>query len=349
MANKVIISLEGVSSAITQDYENIKRNIIQCVRGFGVEPVEHRNTMEGFKKLRDEFNDPDTLVITTDSLPYHLCDDSPLIVISRSVQWMQSSPKPNCIGRLTQEMIAQGWEELALMIANNQPMRQFHDHNAAHTFITYEDHKPNQTDTLFRYSMASASWAKLVDVDYHVKLIGYENGPTLPFVSEILRAGMSQCSHPDDIVVFVNRDISLVPESIGILRSFMDSRNIDECYSHRVDKEFKNLLNFKDIKNDKPDWGIDFFAFRKDSAVARHLCDVPLYIGRSGWDLYWASKVKIRMPYNICYHFPHNSDWKSGSEITEKQNAHNYNQIWALMPEIMHYDKVGFSGLGPIS
>lgn len=348
MFNKVLITLDGVSSAITQDYENIKRNILQGCRLLGIEPVEYKNDMTGFAKLRDDINNPDTLLITTDSLPYHLCDNAPVIVISRSIQWAQSSPKPNCIGRLTHEIIERGYDELVGMMARNKPMRQFHDHKAARTFLVFNDHAARDSKTLMRYSLASASWAKLSELDYHVELISFEDNG-LPFVSTLLKTGLQQCSHPDDIVIVTNRDICLVPESVGILRAFMDSRNIDECYSHRVDKKFENNLLFKDIRDDKPDWGIDFFAFRPSSVVAKHLCEVPLYIGRSGWDLYWASKVKIRIPLNICYHYPHESDWKLDNPTIEKQNAHNYNQIWALMPEISMYDRIGFVGLGPIS
>jgi hypothetical protein len=348
MASKVIISLDGVSSAITADYENIKRNIFQGCRMLGLEPIEYENKMDGFSKLREDVNDPDTLLITTDSLPYHLCDNAPVIVISRSLQWAQSSPKSNCIGRLTHEMIERGCDELVGMIARNRPMRQFHDHGAAKTFLVFNDHPARDSETLLRYSMAAASWAKLGEVDYHLELVSFEE-KGLPFVSSILQSGKAHCTHPYDIVLFINRDICLCLESIGILRSFMDSRNIDECYSHRVDRVFENNLSFKEIRNDKPDWGIDLFAFRPSSSVAKHLCEVPLYIGRSGWDLYWASKVKIRLPYNISYHHPHISDWKLEDETIKKQNAHNYEVIWAFMPEIKKYDKVGFAGLGPIS
>lgn len=348
MASKAVIYLDGVSSAIIQEHENIKRNILQGCRMLGLETVEYENTMEGFAKLRDDFNQPDTLYIVADSLPYHLCDNAPVILISRSIQWAQSSPKANCIGRLTMEMIERGYDELVGMIARNKPMRQFHDHLAARTIFVYNEYPTRDSGAMYRESMAAASWAKLHDIDYHFEINAYEDDK-LPFVSEILQAGMSRCSHPDDIVVFTNRDICLVPESVGILRAFMDSRDIEACYAHRVDIRYEKHLDFKELRDENPDWGIDFFAFRAGSQIAAHLCEVPLFIGRSGWDLYWASKVQIRLPYNICYHYPHESDWKSGNPVVEQQNAHNYDVIWALMPEIMRYDKTSFVGLGPTS
>jgi len=347
--SKAIVYLDGVSSGIYEPmYANIKRNIIQGCRAMGLNVVEYQSKMDGFKQLEIDMNQPDTVLITNDSLPYHLCNQSPVIVISRSIQWAQSTPKPNCIGRLTQEMIDNDYSELVAMIGRNKPMRQFHNHKEANTILAYSDYTPNDISVLGRHAMATASWAKLNSVDYHVLFCPLQS-EGLPFVGDVLKNAILECRHPDDIVIVLNKDICLVPESVGILRAFMDSRNIDECYSHRVDVEFKNHLNFVDLKMDAHIWGIDFFAFRPSSKVIKKLIRTPLYIGRTDWDNYWASIVKNRLPYNISYHYPHISDWKLEDGVIGEQNRHNQTKIMEAMPELMFYDKIGFVGFGPIS
>jgi len=346
---KAVIFLDGVSSGIfSSSYLMIKRNIIQGCRAMGLEVIEYQNQRDGFEKMQEAMNQADTLYIVNDSLSYHFCDTAPVIVISRSVQWAQSSPKPNCIGRLTQEAIEQDYSELVAIIGRNTSMRQFHNHFAAKTYILYSDYQTPDIDTTGRNAMALASWVKLSKMDYDVHLLPYTS-EGLPFVSDILKEGMSECSHPDDLIIFLNRDICLTVESVGIIRSFMDSRNINECYAHRVDVEFDSHLKFRDLSGQKHNWGIDLFAFRPESKVVDPLCGVPLYIGRTDWDNYWSAIVKNRLPYNVCYHAPHPELWKTDDEIIAKQNRHNQTKIMGVMPDLKFYDKVGFSGLGPIS
>jgi len=341
---KAIIYLDGVSSAII-DLAPIRKNIYDCLRCLNIPFEEYQNTQEGFKKLQEDFNDEKCLYIVCDSLVYHLCDKSAVIIISRSTAWMQSTPKKNCIGRLTQEQIAQDWSELAGIIHRKTPMRQFHNHKAANTFLVYSEYNPKCTNELYRNSMAMSSWCALIANDYHVELIGITDDK-LPFVGNMLKTGMEISSHPDDLIVILNRDICLVPESIGIVRAFMDSRNINHCYSHRVDVEYTSHLNFKQIKGMPFNWGIDFFVFRPSSEVINQLIATQLYIGRTDWDNYWASLVKNRLPYNICYHFPHNGEWRNN---LDSKNTDNQKEIWDAMPEVMMYDEIGFRGLGPLS
>jgi len=341
---KAVVYLDGVSSLI-KDLISVRKNIYDCLTALGIPYEIYENQEQGFIQLRNDFNRPDTLYIVCDSLVYHLCDSSPVIIISRSISWAQSSPKPNCIGRLTQEQISQDWQELAGMIYRKKPIRQFHDHKSARNLIIYNEYHPKTTEEFYRNSMASASWARLASVEYHTELFAYEeNG--LPFVHSLLSEGVALSTHPDDLIIILNRDICLTVEAIGIIRAFMDSRNIDHCYSHRVNIPYSKQLDFKDIKNMPHDWGVDLFIFRPESPTIQILTKSDLYIGRTDWDNYWASVVKNRLPYNICYHFPHEGEWKL--DLDEK-NIHNQQTIWNAGREYNKYDTVGFKGLGPVS
>jgi hypothetical protein len=344
---KAIIYLDGVSSWI-HNLIMVRKNIYDCLRALNIEYEEYENNMGGFSNLKKDFNNKDgVLYIVCDSLVYHLCDNSPVIIISRSLSWAQSSPKKNCIGRLTQEQIEQDWSELAALISLNKPIRQFYDHKAANEFLVYNEYDAKNTDEFYRNSMASASWARLASLEYHTKLSPYkEENDALPFVGNMLKAGLSLSSHPDDLIILINRDICLVKESIGIIRSFMDSRNINHCYSHRVNIPYTSHLDFGAIKEMPHDWGVDMFIFRPESPVIEQLCSVNLYLGRTDWDNYWASIVKNRLPYNISYHFPHVGEWKAN---LDEKNVHNQQTIWNADRELMIYDEVGFRGLGPVS
>lgn len=342
--NKAVIYLDGISSSI-KDLLLVRKNIYDCLNALKIPYIDYENQEDGFEILYKDFNHTDTLYIVCDSLVYHFCESSPVIVISRSISWAQSNPKPNCIGRLTQEQISQDWQELAAIIFRNKPMRQFFDHKSAANILVYNEYHPKTSDEFFRNSMASASWARLASVEYHTQLLAYtEEG--IPFIHKLLTAGVNHSSHPDDLIIVLNRDICLTIESIGIIRSFMDSRDIDHCFSHRVNIEYKTLLDYKDIKNMPHDWGIDLFVFRPSSPAIPELEKVDLYIGRTDWDNYWASIVKHRIPYNISYHFPHLGEWKL--DLDEK-NIHNQRTIWNAGHEYNKYDAVGFKGLGPVS
>lgn len=41
------------------------------------------------------------------------------------------------------------------------------------------------------------------------------------------------------------------------------------------------------------------------------LVDIDFQLGRMAYDSFWAHRIKHKIPYNICYHLPHDSDWKN--------------------------------------
>lgn len=302
---KAIIALNGSSSKISND--NILINIRYALNALQIPFEVYHGKERGFAVLQQDMNQDDTLYILNDSLQYHLCD-KPNIIISRSTPWVQSSPKPSTIGQFSQEMIAHEPSQLIACIARNKPMRQHFDGRAASTYILANDYQTMDTDALGRYGFASYSWKRLTHLDIHAKVI-LHNCDGWPMVNEMLAEGLTCFQHPDDLLVIINRDICLVPEATAILRNHMDTHNIDECYAKRVDVCFESLVRFADIANIKDYLGIDLFAFRPTSVVARELTTVPLMLGRVAWDSFWADRIKNKLPYNICYHEPHGSEW----------------------------------------
>lgn len=314
---KAIIALDGNSSKITD--KNILINARYALTSLGIPLEVYKPHTHGFKKLWEDMNQEDTLYILNDSLQFHLCD-KPHILICRSAPWVQATPKTTTIGIFTQEMIGHDSSQMIACIAKNSPVRQHYDLNRATTYILVNDYQVNETHTLGRYGLAAYSWSKLCTMDIHASVLLHQ-ADGWPKVNEMLSEGVQCFSHPDDLLIIMNRDICLVPEATGIIRAHMDTHNLEACYAKRVDVHTDGLLNFGAISNIPEYEGIDLFAFRPNAKCINELTNVPLLLGKAAWDNFWADRIKHKLPYNICYHIPHDSLWMSdGGKDGNKEN-----------------------------
>jgi|688.fasta_scaffold24492_14 hypothetical protein len=329
---KAIIAIDGNSSRISD--KNILINIRYALSSLGIPYQVYKPHTDGFKKLQQDMNQEDTLYVLNDSLQFHLCE-KPHIVIVRSTPWVQCTPKLSTIGIFCQEMIGHDASQMIAAIGRSRPVRKHHDLNAATTYILVNDYTPNETHTVGRYGLAAFSYSKLIHSDIHSCVL-FHQSEGLPKVNEMLKEGLTCFTHPDDLLIITNRDICLVPEATAIIRAHMDTHRLDACYAKRVDCYTDGLLNFNQIK-DKEDYeGIDLFVFRPGASCIADLVDVPLTLGRAAWDNFWADRIGHKLPYNICYHIPHESIWatKEGDE----GNKHN-------MSVIDEYSKPHFMGI----
>jgi len=345
--NKAIVYLEGTSSAI-QFLPQVRSTIFECLRALNIPFEEYKNPMNGFPALTEDFNKPDTLYIVADSLQFHLCTKSPVIVICRSGQVYQSTPGQNCIGVLTQEMVFRDWNELAACIYRNQPQRPHFDNKAARNYLLYSEHTPKDADSFYRYAFAAHSWGKIATQDPYTILSGYQSDK-LPRVNEMLKEAVEGCTHPDDIIILINRDIALIPEAIGIIRTFLETRNIEHCFAHRVDIQKHVHQSFVSLWGKPYNVGVDLFAIRPSSPAVPILTSTPLYIGRTAWDHAWTSQIKNRLPFNVAYHIDHIGEWKSDSPEIQRQNKENEQALWDMMPHVKSYSESGYEGVGPLS
>lgn len=314
---KAIIALDGNSSKITD--KNILINTRYALTSLGIPLEVYKPHTHGFKKLWEDMNQEDTLYILNDSLQFHLCN-KPHILICRSAPWVQATPKTTTIGIFTQEMIGHDSSQMIACIAKNTPVRQHYDLNRATTYILVNEYQTTETHTMGRHGLAAYSWSKLSTLDVHASVLLHQSDEW-PKVNEMLSEGVQCFSHPDDILIIMNRDICLVPEATGIIRAHMDTHNLEACYAKRVDLHTDGLLSFDNIRN-APDYaGIDLFAFRPNARCIAELINVPLLLGRAAWDNYWADRIKNKLPYNICYHIPHDSLWMGdGGKDGNKEN-----------------------------
>jgi len=328
---KAIIALDGSSSKINN--KSILVNIRYALNALHIPFEVYKPHTDGFVKLRDDMNQEDTLYILNDSLQFHLCNQ-PNILIARSVPWVQATPKPTTIGVFSQEVVAYEFSQLIACIARNKPVRQHYDLNAATTYILVNEYQTNETHTMGRYGLAAFSWSNLMKHDVHASLL-LHTSDGWPLVNDMLQDGIGCFSHPDDILIIINRDICLVPEATAILRNYMDTHNIDACYAKRVDCHTEGLLKFKDIYKYPEYEGIDLFAFRPNAACISELINVPLKLGRVAWDNFWADRIKNKLPYKICYHLPHGSEWTTPAGFDDNR----YN-----MSVISEFSKPGYLG-----
>jgi len=329
MYSKVIINLDGNSSKI-QNRNEVEKHIAETLHALGIPYEFYKSKKTGFKKLIEDMNQPDTLFLLNDSLQFHLCEQ-PHILISRSIPWVQSSPKPSTLGRLTQEMILSGPTELMATIARNKPMRQEFDEKRATTYLLFNDYPETTTDSFGRNGGAAMSWMICGVNDIHLELLPYEEEGRAK-VNEMLKLGIEKCTHPDDIVIMLNRDIYLCPEATGIIRTFMDNRNIDACFAQRVDTQWTKPPTFQDLVGMPQYSGIDVFCFRPSYKELPKLLELDLLIGHEAWDCFWANTIRHRLPYSVAAHWPHIGEWQKGPDAG---NMFNRQQIASVDSDII--------------
>ena len=334
---KAIIFLDGVSSQVKT--EEVMQTICQALRALKIPYSFYDAAKRGFKKLEEDMNMPGTLYVLNDSASYHLCNQ-PNVFITRTPFWVQSNPKPNTIGIFTQERLENGPAELIACIANNTPVRQPFDHTATHTYIITDDYATDDLEVMARHGIAAVSWHLLTAWDIHCKMLFHQSeDKELPMVNRILAGGLESLTNPDDIIIFINRDICLTKESTTIIRNYMDTHQIDAVYSRRRDVQGLSIFNQKDLEKHPKAPGADLFAFRKNAACLKKILPVDLYIGRILWDSFWMHEVVNELPVPVSYHPIHGPTWQG---IDDGKNNFNVKNVFTAVPEIrMKYGSRG--------
>ena len=316
---KAIIFLDGVNCKIKSP--EVMEAISYSLSRLRIPYETYSEHKEGFTKLKADMNQDGVLYILNDSAAYHLCE-KPNILMTRSPIWVQSTVKPNTIGVFTREMLLGHEAEFIACIARNKPVSQPYDLMAPKNYILVNDYESDDLDAVARNGLAAISWRLMAAKDIHAKVLFQKSEtPGLPKVNEILKEGLEVMEHPDDIIIFINRDICMVPEATSIIRNYMENYNIDAVSARRVDVEEYKVHSFDEIKNKKPFVGIDLFAFKRNAPILKDILPVDLYIGKYFWDTYWNVMINHELPYNIIYHINHDSEWKE--DLDNKFNVHN--------------------------
>lgn len=325
------IYLSGQSSQIPKKLlPKIKLNIRNVAASLGLSFKFMPEPDSGPVELKNQLNLVNTIYILNDSLPYHLCDNAPVILLCQDSSILISSPKPNTIGALTHYMAAYYPIELSSILYRMQPMRQHYDRSKATTHILVADAPAKNSEEEYRYSMAAASRAMLAMHDFNTA-VSYYKCDSLPKVNEILAAGIELFQHPDDLLVFANTDIIFTPGFSANIRCYMDNKpEIDSCFLSRVDvAHIERFVSDAELQADglRLFEGNDVYVFRPNAKCIPQLIKLDLFIGRYCWDTVWSYLINHYCSMRLVYHIAHQSDWLVKKNVDERilaQNKHNH-------------------------
>lgn len=213
--------------------------------------------------------------------------------------------------------------------------------------LVYSDYNTTDEGEQCRLSNAMHSWRFHFDsgdmLDFPVKIsdlprTSKDIGDTksMPFINDIIDWGM-RFARPEDVVVYINRDVSLTTKAPQRLMESID-RNYGAAVAFR-----RNISNpepgryYHTVRNYPCDGGFDVFAFRP-MWWERHKLRLPnMYIGREAYDACLRNMVeeaatgktisKLREDYwnnphycdDVCWHTEHASYWQENKLTSPSQ------------------------------
>lgn len=315
---KLYLSLNGESSKILHP-DLIRANVARGAAAAGLDFEDLTLEIDGirdWKRLKTLLSRPGVYVLN-DSVGLHLGATNPYIQISRDLPWVTSTLDPNCIGLFTQAMLetGQGVVDLTSSLTKQAPIAQ----KAPETFHMVNEYVSGDSETIARHGLAAASWGRVCHAgDIHYQFHFFDS-QSLPHVWNIMEQ-LDQMAPAGALCIFTNRDICLVPEGPAIIKAFMANRGIDFAHAHRIDIHEFRLFDFRDL-NGPESAGKDLFCWIKGYLPPANSLHKNLMLGREGWDaefglLFGGTRTKI--PYPVCYHLAHTSEWNTGGD-----NSHN--------------------------
>lgn len=295
-------------------------------------------------------------LLTIDTLPLHLAyaTGTPTLALSagqtpegKPSAYYNSEPRSHWVHWATyaQSIQPEYWAEVERIIREKDyaPRRlirkipAFHNDKIVHVQDWYlgnaEDNKR------IRKAQGCWEWLQSVDSNYEMLLYPTEKNPrtsktelgdtrALPFIKDIIDYGAKKAL-PNDIVIFTNSDVCLVPEALAAIRTQLET--MPACYSRRVDVDNAlPPLTLENLKGRKAHVGADLFAFRAEWWNA-HKHEIPdLLLSCEGWDAvarFWLRKhiKNPEMETPVIYHEIHRSFW-ARPEIIHENVAQKYNR-----------------------
>lgn len=189
-----------------------------------------------------------------------------------------------------------------------------------------------------RVFRARATWEELRrDPDYTIRLHELQPGQRssrdlgdirrLPYIRDIIDYGCAGAKD-DEIVVFTNSDVCLVPEAMGeIRRKLVDAPC---CFSRRIDvDDCAPKRRLKELRRAISHVGADLFAMTKRFWLENRKTMPDLFLSAEGWDFccrHWmlAHNIDAEMRTPIIWHQSHSSVWAQADVIhSSPSQVHN--------------------------
>jgi hypothetical protein len=200
----------------------------------------------------------------------------------------------------------------------------------------YPKHVPKSESDLKRYALAKKTWESQkwedMPVDQNDLSRAYLETDTkipLPYVRDIIDFGTKDMLY-QDIVVFTNTDICVVPEFVKIVKEKM--KKVDSAYSHRVDykEPFNEPKTLEELKSRDDFYGVDTFIFNVSWWKENRKKFPSMLIAREAWDAAMLTLVQEggQWPSNkiekVTYHQKHESFWEQ-PDIKYRLSGNRYN------------------------
>lgn len=344
MAN-LYFCLIGESSPV-ENPQAIAQNIRTAANYAGFNAVNLTTDISGtvgFERVKALIKEG--VYIINDTFLVHLFPGGfpyPYIQISRELEWASAIPGPNCIGVFTQSMLEspQGIPHLISTLLRREIALEI----APFTYHLVSDYQPRDAETIGRFGLAAASWAKITVMDPNYTFdFAYDN--KLPCVADLFET-CDNMAPENALCLFTNRDICLVPEAIGVIRAWMRNTGSAMGFNRRIDVRRIEILGHNHLCNQTPYQGIDTFFWAKGALPEFTTHHKKLLLGREGWDVAFMllfGGMKNLMPFNISYHISHASEWQydENAQAGNKENRAALSEI--DMPKVgLHNQKYPF-------
>lgn len=215
-----------------------------------------------------------------------------------------------------------------------------------------ERHEQKTPDAYRRVMNAVNSWVTLYltgDVlpchywNYKRDSGGIGDMRKLPYLKDVLRAGIDASKNPDDIIMLTNDDSILHPDAGNAV--FAHLKKVPAVCSGRINFEFGTLPDFTRRYDDNlyhKDIGRDAFAFRKDWLEANFDFIPDFLLGELEWDLILMAMLRKKLakkkttlvqrtkrepitelPLGMVMHEQHEKVWQERRMVSNPSKKHN--------------------------
>lgn len=280
-------------------------------------------------------------LVTVDSLPLHVAyaTHTPVYALLRDSWYASSEPRRNWIGSTRYHAGLEEFDAIARSAARMSPANKVRNEMRFCRQILHvvNDHEDLPERDRPRYDRAAATWGRCAgnDLEHYWHTVRHRtssNNATqigdrrkLPLVRDVFDFAVAH-SNENDIVVFTNTDICLVPETGVVVRDAMVNHSC--CWSARCDVNSPAPSSLSASEIEPIHSGADLFAFTPQWWRLYRDELPPMFLGAEGWD--WVMKRKMRETNGraircVCYHEHHRQAWVE--ELDSPSNRHNRKQM----------------------
>lgn len=281
------------------------------------------------------------MLLTIDSLPLHLAHatNTPTIALTRHEPYYASEPRYHWIERIHYRDALKPESLERIRRAAQAPktlrgilVREPTEWTTPRLTHVYSRYAPRDEQTRARHFRAQQTWLAAKNCTLRVvEKAGIDANGELPRVAALFDA--ADTGRGDDMILFTNSDLCLVPESYDVIRDSL--RRFDCVWAQRVDVIGPTTMTRGELRRRRAYVGTDLFACRAYWWREHKLGWPDLLLGREGWD--WVMRTMMQesggeaISPTICWHEAHDSPWKIDLE-NEPGQKHNRQlaRQWAL-------------------